>query len=197
MAVSPSGKFSVITSFNIWISEQLTDGEIHNGFSTTLPMGKTFWIHFGYPLSALMFPSVSISEIGLFTPGESAIGRVLSIDPTTGQPIKGIRNQTLMEINCWAKDTTSLANAEKVVRELRDQIMYSLLNAGEWDEVADDFVVPPILLKDYSDPMPPTVGVISLDKESNSINERFLVDAVDANVKRYKLLVRITWFETT
>jgi hypothetical protein len=195
MAVSPSGKQSMMSSLNTWLTEQFPEGQVHDGFSTTLSMGKEFWIHFGFPLASLMFPSISISEVGLFTPGGRAFGRTLGIDSTTGKPIKGERNQTLIEINAWAKDTAESANAEKDVRDLRDKIMYALLNAGEWDEDTDDFLVPPILLKDYSEMTPPTVGVIKVDSTANSINERFIVDPVNANVKRYKLLVRVYWEE--
>lgn len=197
MAVSPSGKQSTISSFNTWLSEQLPEGVVHDGFATELPVGKEFWIHYGYPLSALMKPAISIAEIGLFSPGATAIGRVLEMNPTTGAPVKGMKNQTLMEIDCWATDTADSANAEKTVRDLRDRVVYALMNAGEWDEDADDFVVDPILLKDYSQVMPPTVGVIYLDREANSINEQFLVDPVNAELKRYKITVRIYWFEQT
>ena len=195
MASSITGKQNMMTSFNKWLVSYLTEGEVHDGISTTLSIGKEFWFLFGYPLSALMFPSISIVEIGLFTPGETAIGRVLGIDSTTGQPIKGSRNQTLIEINCWAKDTAESAQAEKAVRDLRDKVMYALMNSGEINEVTDAFVVPPILLKDYSQVVPPTVGTIYLDRTPNSINERFIVDAVDANIKRYRILVRIYWNE--
>jgi|GEM_PF-6037944 len=197
MPSSPSGKQSTITSFNKWLIEQLPEGEVHPGMGTTLSVGKTFWFLFGYPLTALMFPSITISEVGLFNPGETAIGRILGTDPNTGDPIKGTKQQTLMEINCWAKDTAEVANAEKIVRDLRDQVVYALMNAGDFDESADDFVVPPILLKDHSQAMPPTVGVIYFDKNPNSITERFIVDAVDANIKRYRLLVRVFWYEIT
>ena len=192
-----AGKQNLMASFNKFLVSQIGNGEVHNGVATTLPSGKTFWWFFGYPLSTLLFPSISVAEVGLFTPGETAIGRVLSHDPTTGQPIKGTRNQSLIEINAWAKDTTALANAEKVVRDLRDSVMYVLMNASDVDEDTGRFIVPPIQLRDYSQGVPSLVGVISLDKNPNSITERFIVDPVDPNIKRYRLLVRVYWYELT
>ena len=190
-----SGKQNVMASFNNYLVSQIGGGTVHNGIDTTLPLGKTFWWTFGYPLTALMFPSITVSETGLYTPGETAIGRVLAIDKVTGLPIKGTRNQTLIEINCWAKDTAALANAEKVVRDLRDKVMYVLNNAAEFDESTNSLLLPPIELKDYNQAIPPTVGLIYLDRSPNAVNEKFIVDSADQNIKRYRLLVRIYWNE--
>lgn len=193
--VNPTGKQNVISSINNFLIDQIGGGEVYDGESTSLSGGNTFFWMFDYPLSGMVFPSISISEIGLFSRQPRALGRVLGIDKTTGKPIKGDRNQTLIEINCWAKDTPSKADATKVVRELRDKVNYVLINAGEFDEDTDSLVIPPIQLKDFSQPSPPVVGVIELDRTDNSIDEKYIVDADDQNIKRYKLLVRLFWSE--
>ena len=70
-----------------------------------------------------------------------------------------------------------------------------LVNAGEVDEDTGLFVVPPIDLHDFSQVGEPKVGKITVDRTDNAINEKFVVDAADMNVKRYRLLVRVFWFE--
>ena len=192
--VSKAGKQHVMASLNAFLIEQIDGGQVHDGMSTELPAGKTFWWLFGYPLAGLVFPSISVVEIGLFNQGELAMDRVIGFDPS-GQPIKGVRNQTLIEINAWAKDTPEQADAEKVVRERRDTLVYAFTNAGELNEQTGVFVVSPIELKDFSQPGEPVVGHISVDRTPNAINEKFIVDAADQNIKRYRLLVRVFWNE--
>ncbi len=192
--VPKAGKQQLMASFNNFLVSQLDGGEVHDGAATSLPLGKTFWWLFGYPLTTLMFPSISVVEVGLFNKGEFAIGRLLGFE-SDGTPIKGTRNQTLVEINCWAKDTDTKADAEKVVRELRDRIIFALTNAGQFDETTNGLLIPPIELKNYNVIGNPKVGLINIDPSDNAINEKFIVDSVDANIKRYKLLVRIFWFE--
>lgn len=193
--VPATGKQNLMTSFNKFLVAEIGGGEVHDGISTALPGGKTFWWFFGYPLTALLFPSISVAEVGLFNRGDIALDRTIRMDPTTGKSIKGSKNQTLIEINCWAKDTASLATAERVVRELRDKIAYVIVNAGEFDEDTSTFVVPPMQIKDFSTLGDPVVGNILFDRSDNAINEKFIVDAVDQNIKRYKLLVRVFWYE--
>ena len=193
---SKSGKQSVISSFNTFLTEQIVDGEIHDGSTITLSGGKEFWWFFDYPLASLLFPSISINEVGLFTKASKAFGRLLGHD-SSGVPVKGEENQTLIEINCWAKDTASQANGTRIVRELRDKVMYTLLNAGEFDEITDQLVIPKIDLIDFTQPSEPVIGTIRIDRADNAIDEKYIVDAVDQNIKRYRLLVRIFWFELT
>jgi hypothetical protein len=189
-----TGKANLLTSINHFLIDNVGSGVVHNGTLTALPAGKSHWWFFGYPLAALLFPSISVTDVGLFTPGERAFDRLLGTD-ADGNWIKGTRNQTLIEINCWAKDTAETANAEQVVRELRDLVMYALLNAGDSKADESGLAVPSILLKDYYDDMTPTVGVIYVDRASNAINEKFIVDQADQQIKRYRILARIFWDE--
>jgi len=189
-----AGKQNVVSSFNQFLVDQIGGGQVYDGISTQLPVGKDFWWFFDYPLSGLQFPSVSTTEPGLFTRSPIALDRVLKFD-SMGKPVKGDRNQTLIEINCWAEDTATQADATKIVRELRDRIFYVLRNAGEIDEDTGALIVPPIELKDFSQPTPPLVGTIQVDTADNAIDEKYIVDPVDQNIKRYRLLVRIFWFE--
>lgn len=195
MAVSPSGKQNLMSSINEFLIANIPEGEVYDGQATTLSAGKEFFWLFEYPLSGQTFPSISISEVGLFSLAPIALERLLGFD-SAGKAIKGERNQTLVEINCWARDTAEKADATKVVRELRDKVYFVLKNAGEFDEDTDSFVVPPIELKDFSQPSPPVEGKITVDRADNSIDEKYIVDADDQNIKRYKLLVRMFWFET-
>ena len=194
--VNPTGKQNLLSSINQFFVDQIGGGQVYDGITTTLGVGKTFFWFFDYPLSGLLFPSISTTEVGLFSKAPIALDRVIDFDKITGLPIKGERNQTLIEINCWEKDTPTKADATKVVREFRDRLNYVLKNAGEIDEAnPGQFIVPPIDLKDFNQPSPPVVGKVQLDLADNAIDEKFIVDAVDQNIKRYKLLVRVFWFE--
>lgn len=191
-----TGKQNLMASFNHFLVEQIGGGQVHDGLSTQLAPGKAFWWLFGYPLAGLVFPSVSVVEVGLFNQGELALDRVLGFDQA-GRPVKGVRNQTLIEINAWAKDTPEKADAEKLVRELRDRVIYAITNAGEIDDATGQFVIPPMHLRDFSAAGNPVVGTVTVDRAANAINEKFIVDAADQNVKRYRLLIRVFWFELT
>lgn len=193
---NPTGKQSLISSFNQFLVDEIGGGFVYDGITTELPVDKTFFWLFDYPLSGSTFPAISTTEIGLFSRAPIAFDRLLKINASTGKAIKGDINQTLIEINCWAKDTTSSAQAAKTVREFRDRVNYVLKNAGELDEDnPGQFIVPPIRLKDYTQPAPTEIGKIRLDLADNAIDEKFIVDSVDMNIKRYKLLVRILWYE--
>ena len=194
--INPTGKQNLISSINQFMVDQIDGGFVYDGITTALPGGKDFFWFFDYPLSGLVFPSISTTEVGLFSLSPIAFDRVIELDKTTGKAIKGDRNQTLIEINCWAKDTPEKADATKVVRILRDRVHYVLKNAGEVDEDnPGQFIVPPIDLKDFSQSSPPVVGKVQVDLADNAIDEKFIVDAIDQNIKRYKLLVRMFWLE--
>ena len=191
----PTGKQSVISSINQFLVDEIGGGLVYDGITTTLPGGSTFFWFFDYPLSGLLFPSISTMEVGLFSKSPMALDRLLGFDKVTGKPIKGERDQTLIEINCWAKDTAAQADSTKVIRELRDKVRYVLQNAGEIDEDnPGQFIVPPIDLKDFSQGVPPVVGKIRVDTADNAIDEKYIVDAGNQEIKRYRLLVRIFWF---
>ncbi len=192
----PTGKQNVISSINQFLVDEIGGGQVYDGITTTLSGGNTFFWFFDYPLSGLLFPSISTMEVGLFSKGPIALDRLLGFDKVTGKPIKGERDQTLIEINCWAKDTAAQADSTKVIRELRDKVRYVLQNAGEIDEDnPGQFIVPPIDLKDFSQGTPPVVGKIRVDTADNAIDEKYIVDAGNQEIKRYRLLVRIFWFE--
>ena len=55
----------------------------------------------------------------------------------------------------------------------------------------------PIPLRNYNAPGNIQIGIIEVDRQSNAINEKFIVDPSNQNVKRYVLIVRIFWLEVT
>jgi hypothetical protein len=127
-------------------------------------------------------PSINVTEIGLFNYGEMAFDRLVGFDGD--EPIYGTKNQTLIEITCADQDSTVYTAAARTVRNLRDRVV-SALEASR------------IPLVDYTNPGKPVIGYIWVDPNSNSINEKFLVDSQNQNLKRYVLLVRIFWMELT
>ncbi len=194
--VPPTGKTNVIASFNQFLIDEIGGGQVYTGTNDDLTGGNIFFWLFDMPLSGLVFPSITTSEVGLFNRAPIAFDRLLEISKSTGKAIKGDINQTLIEINCWAKGTAEKADATKVIRQFRDKVNYVLKNAGEIDEDnPGTFIVPPIDLKDFSQPSPPVLGKIRVDNADNSIDEKYIVDEVDQEIKRYKFLVRIFWYE--
>ncbi len=194
--VHPTGKQNVLSSINQFLVDEIGGGFVYDGIATALPGGTDFFWFFDYEFTGLLFPSISTTEVGLFNRAPLALDRLLGFDKSTGKPIKGERDQTLIEINCWAKNTPEQGTATKVVRELRDKVRYILQNAGEIDEDnPGQFIVPPIDLKDFSQGTPPIVGKIRVDTADNAIDEKYIVDADNQEIKRYRLLVRIFWFE--
>lgn len=148
-----------------------------------LPTGKEFFWNFDAPIVAQRTPGISTTEVGLFNLGETAFDRLLGHD-SSGNPILGIRNQTLIEISCIDQDSDNYTAATQKVRKLRDRVVNALYTE-------------PIPLRNYDDLSTPQIGIIELDLASNAINEKFLIDPANQNLKRYVLLIRVFWNEYT
>ena len=110
-------------------------------------------------------------------------------------PLHGRKNQTLIEISAW-DDVTKHANAVNKVRQMRDKVVYCLYNAGRVDDNGN-LVMPPIKLYDFSRTPKVEMGWIELDTKDNAINEKFMVDPINQNLKTYRLLIRVYWYEYT
>jgi len=174
----PAGKANLMASFNTWLMNTIQGG--YFGLPP-LPTGKEFFWNFDAPIAAQKTPGISTTEVGLFNLGETALERLLGHD-ANGNPIFGIRNQTLIEISCIDQDSETYTSATQKVRKLRDRVVNALY-------------VETIPLRNYDDPLTPQIGIIELDSASNAINEKFLIDPANQNLKRYVLLVRVFWME--
>ena len=174
------GKENLIASLNYWITNTVLGGQI--GVPPLAPNNEFYWL-FDYPIAPLNTPAISITEIGLFNTGEMAMDRLVGYDGS--DPLYGTKNQTLIEIVCTDQDGANYSSATHMVRNLRDRVMDALESASS------------IPLVDYANPNKPKIGYLWVDANSNSINEKFLVDAQNQNLKRYVLLVRIFWIELT
>ena len=188
-----SGKQNLMCSFNMWLMSVIEGGQTNDQIDLTV--GNDFYWAFDYPLAPLKMPSVATSEIGLFNLGARAFDENLIGFTAEGKPIRAVRNQTLIEINCWAQDSDNFGGATKKVRELRDRIAYALQFAGTRTDDESAFVIPPMQMRDYSKPGAPVIGMLMLDPAGNAINEKFLIDPVVNQLKRYKLLVRVLYDE--
>ena len=173
------GKENLIASLNYWLTSTISGG--HLGLAP-LPSGKDFYWAFDFPIAPLYTPAISVTEIGLFNYGEMAFDRLIGFDGE--DPVYGTKNQTLLEITCTDQDSATYAAATNKVRNLRDRVVAALNDSGKR-----------IPLVDYSHPQKPVIGYIWVDNNSNSINEKLLVDSQNQNLKRYVLLVRIFWLE--
>ena len=177
---SSAGKQNLLASFNNWLIENVEGG--HVGIAP-LPSDKEFFWDFDFPIEPQDFPAIATTEIGLFNLGEIALDRFLGFDEN-GNECFGTRNQTLVEITAFAKDSATFTGATNTVRNLRDRIVQAL-------------TVEPIPLRNYNVSGNPEIGIIEVDRQSNAINEKFIVDPSNQNVKRYVVIVRIFWLEVT
>jgi len=159
-------------------------------YLTTNILDETF--DFDNPIIPVKLPAYGVSEKGLYNRGPIALDDFLGYKNSKG--LYGRLNQTLVEVSAW-DDETIHPEAVGKVRQMRDKIVYLLYNAGR---KGDDnvFVLPPIKLYNYySLPTKTEIGAIYLDPSDNAINEKFIIDPVNQNVKIYKLLVRLFWIE--
>jgi len=171
------GKENLIASLNYWLTNTVQGGFVG---VPPLPANADFYWAFDFPIAPLHTPSINVTEIGLFNSGETAFDRLLGFDGN--EPIYGTKNQTLVEISCVDQDSSTYSSAAKKVRNLRDRVIGAL----------NDSHIP---LVDYSNPSKPVIGYLWVDNNGNSINEKFLVDSQNQNLKRYVLMVRIFWME--
>ena len=186
-----TGKEAFMASLNDYLVDNIEGGQVGG---TDLTGGNSFFWEFDMPIAPLRFPSISTAEVGLFNLGEYALDESLLGFDSNGKPIKGVKNQTLVEINCWdslERDSSAVKN----IRNMRDKVVFALTMAGRTNEDTNMQILPKIKLKAIDEVGTPTVGTIVVDLSSNAINERFLVDPVNQQLRRYKLLIRFFWFE--
>jgi len=148
------------------------------------------YFDFDNPLLPIKLPGYGVSEKGLYNLGVVAFEHLLGYK--NGLPLYGRKNQTLVEISAW-DDETLHSNAVGKVRQMRDKVVYLLYNAGRVDD-AGGFVMPPIKMYSYY-PTKTEVGIIELDHSDNAINEKLVIDPINQNLKIYKLLMRLFWYE--
>ena len=187
-----SGKQNLISSINDWLVDVVRGGKVDDG---ALISGQDFYWFFDYPIAPQRFPCIAVSEIGLFDIGKRAFDENLVGFTEDGKPIRAVRNQTLIEISCWHQDDDNFGGATKKVRELRDRIVYALEFAGTMNDKEDGFIIPPIKLIDFYQESKPIIGIVRIDPNGNAINEKFLIDPINQQLKRYKLLIRVQYDE--
>lgn len=170
-----SGKNAFMGSLAEWLTTQITDE----------------YFDFDNPIQPLKLPGYGVTEVGLFNLAPIAMGHFLGYKNDVA--LYGRKNQTLVEISAW-DDVTQHSNASAKVRQMRDKVIWALYNAGKESD-SGGVVLPPIKLYDYYHTPKVEIGVITLDDSDNTINEKFIVDPVNQNIKIYKLLIRLFWYE--
>lgn len=170
-----SGKNALMGSLADYLTTQITDE----------------YFDFDNPILPIKLPGYGISEKGLYNLGAYAFDNFLGQDANGA--IYGRKDQTLVEISAW-DDETLHSDAVGKVRQMRDKIVYVLLNAGRYNDAGTQ-ILPPMKLYDYSTTPKTEIGVIELDPADNAINEKFQIDPINQNIKVYKLLIRLFWYE--
>lgn len=146
---------------------------------------------FDNPILPLKLPSYGVTEKGLYNLGSIAMDDFLGYKED--KALYGKRNQTLIEISAWDDETVNPQAVGKV-RQMRDKIVYLLYNAGRQDENGLE-ILPPIRLYNYYESPKKRIGIVVLDPADNSINEKFVIDPINQNIKVYRLLIRMFWYE--
>ena len=170
-----SGKSALMGSLADYLTTNITDESFE----------------FDNPILPIVLPGYGVTEKGLYNLGTYAMDNFLGYKD--GQPLYGRKDQTLIEISAW-DDETLHPGAVGKIRQMRDKIVYLFLNAGRIDDNGVE-VLPPIKLYDYSTTPKKEIGVIELDLADNSINEKQVIDPVNQNIKVYKILIRLYWYE--
>lgn len=170
-----TGKASFMGSLADYLTTQITDESFD----------------FDNPIIPVKLPGFGVIERGLYSLAPVAMDNFLGYK--NGTALYGRKNQTLVEISAW-DDETEHPNAVGKVRQMRDKIIYCLYNAGRVDD-NDVLVLPQIKLYDYSGISKVEKGVIVVDPSDNSINERYMIDPINQNIKIYRILVRFFWYE--
>jgi len=163
-------------------------GSLADYFITQIP-DETF--DFDNPILPVKLPAYGFTEKGLFNRGVMAFDNLLGYKNT--KPVYGRQDQTLIEISAW-DDQTLHPGAVGKVRQMRDKIVYVLYNAGRMND-SGALVLPPIKLYDYSQSPKKEIGVIELDSSDNAINEKLVIDPINQNIKIYRMLCRMFWWE--
>ena len=171
-----SGKNAMIGSFADYLKTQITDENFE----------------FDNPILPVKLPGYGVVEMGLYNLGVHAFDNLLGLK-ADGSYLYGRKNQTLVEISAW-DDETLHPDAVGKVRQMRDKIVYVLYNAGRTDDNGN-FILPPMKVYNYFVNPKVEIGVITLDDSDNAINEKFIIDPSNQNLKCYKLIVRLFWFE--
>ncbi len=170
-----SGKGAFFGSLASWLTTNITDE----------------YFDFDNPILPIKLPGYGVTEVGLFNLAPIAMEHFVGYKDGEAQYAK--KNQTLVEITAW-DDVTKHSNASGKVRQMRDKVIWALYNAGRKDD-AGTLVLPAIKLYDYFQTPIKEMGVIQLDDSDNAINEKFIVDPVNQNIKMYKMLIRMFWYE--
>jgi len=177
------------TNFKWIAGKSAMMGSLYEYLTTNIP---DEFFDFDNPIIPVKLPGYGVSEKGLYNLGPIAMDDFLGYRNDLG--LYGRMNQTLVEISAW-DDETIHSGAVGKVRQMRDKIVYLLYNAGRKDD-NDVFVLPPITLYDYyALPTKKAIGAIYLDTNDNAINEKFVIDPVNQNIKTYRMLVRLFWVE--
>ncbi len=114
------------------------------------------------------------------------------IDTTdTGQGFIGgdkDRNVCMFTINCIVNRADEDFGSIRLLRRMKDQLMFALKKAGIWDHETEELVVEPIKLLDFS--KSPAVELNSTLTLAGSISQHF-VD--DGQLLEYELLVTLNY----
>ena len=170
-----SGKAAMLGSFNKYMQTQIPDENFD----------------FDSPVLPANMPGYGIMEKGLYNLGAVAFEHLIGYKD--GDPVYARKNQTLVEISAWDNETLH-SNAVDRVRVMRDKVVYVLYNAGRTND-SGAFILPPMKIYDYTKVVPEEIGVMVMDPADNAINEQFVIDPINQNIKTYRILVRLFWYE--
>ncbi len=190
---NPTGKQALLSSFNAWLETNVPSG------------GSTdFTYSFLQQLQPQKMARVEVSEYQYFTPGQTAFGGIIFPAAGAQQQSLGVANRMMVQIDIFADQAplgaftgtpTSLA-ARKVITQIRDRIVYGLVNAGVTDSTGA-VAVPPIPVLDPENSNFDTGTLIRvLTEEDNWKTEKYFPPSPEKpSIHQYQLLFKLEWYE--
>ena len=179
---SVTGKANVLASINDWLT-------------TNVPAaGWTY--NFDFALDPAVMPRVDVSEFNFFDPGDTAIGGVIFPANPLGVT-EGKINRLMLQLEIRA-DGSQQTNALQLVRQLRDQFVYALINAGVGRDNAPPNsapIMPPIIVKDGSGTSTNTAVRVQTEADNHLLENFHVPKPPETLIFYYQLLFKMEWFE--
>ena len=180
--VSVTGKANMWASFNGWLQTNVPN-----------TLGGGFTYNFDQALDPAVMPRVDVNEFKFFDPGDSAMGGMIFPANPLGVT-QGKEQRAVVELNIRA-DGNQQANALQLVRQLRDWIMYALINAGVADSVTGAVLVPPIYILDGSSAQTGIICRVMTEVDNAIIENYYQPEAGQGLIHRFQILARLEWYE--
>lgn len=124
----------------------------------------------------LPFPCFVVNQIDTTDPNNGYFGGEID------------RNNVAFYVYCYAN--RSQHGTPRLVRRMKDQLLFALKNAGKWSDSDNDVIIPPINMKNFAlSGNPELESALTL---ANSVLQNF---TEDGEILRYELMLILNYVE--